>query len=143
MGILSNVLSGSTAKFVGFHMLRGLVLASGHSVRPVAPKVRNMQCVKLTKEHDGLTKVLLFWCNLRINKLQQLGTAEEAVQRVVREDARFLSILNHAIATAGDDDFDAWLFFDNDVQSTDHFELQYCSKGTKVTKAAYVIRSEC
>lgn len=143
MGYLSNALTGNTAHFVARHMLLGLIKASGHNVRPVAPKARNMQCVKLTKEHEGLTKVILFWCNLRINKLQQLGMKEEGIQRIVREDARFLSILSHAIATASDEDFDGWLFFDGDVQSTDHFELQYCARGSKVTKASYVIHSEC
>lgn len=144
MSLISKILTSEAAKFVGFHALRGVVRATGHSVRIAAPKPRNMQCVKLGVEHKPLVQIVTFWCNLRINKLKQMGFTEEGIQRVVRNDATFLTVLGSAIASAADkgNDYDAWLFFNEDVKSTDMFELQYCDKITRVTKTTYLLRAE-
>lgn len=86
-----------------------------------------------------------FWCSLRINKLQQNGAMKETIDDIVLNDARFLTSLAHAIEVQKDQvpPYDAWLFFNEEVQSTNFFELQQCRCGTKVTKAAYVIHNEC
>jgi hypothetical protein len=145
MGLVSSLMANSTAKFIAVHTLRGLALATGHSVPAATSKARNQQCVKLTKDHEEVVRMVSFWCNLRLNNLQQTGAAQKRITEITRSDAQFLNALNHAIAVQTEEDnvLDAWLFFDNDVRSTDYFELQYCARGTKVTKATFSLFAQC
>lgn len=142
MEFLTNMLSSDTAKFIAHHAIRGIIQASGRVV-PVKPaKTRDLQCVKLTKEHEAVVRMVTFWCNLRINTLQQNGANPEVISKITQADARFLTMLSHAISTIGEPDApDAWLFFDGDVQGTDFFELQYCDRGTRITRASYVLHA--
>ena len=131
--------------FIGKHLLRGLIRASGTAIKVPKDQARNTQCVKLTKNHKQVVQMVSFWCSLRINKLQQMGALKETVDAIILQDARFLTALCHAIDIQKDPEpaYDAWLFFNEDAQSTDFFELQHCSRGTKVTKVSYVIHNEC
>ena len=134
-----------TLSFIGRHVLLGLLKSAGVSVKQLTTPKRNTQCVKLTKQHKDVVQMVSFWCSLRINKLQQIGAMKETISDIVLNDARFLTSLAHAIEVQKDQvpPYDAWLFFNEDIQSTDFFELQHCSRGTKVTKVSYVIHREC
>lgn len=145
MSFLSSIASNVYTKFVVHHILVGLVKASGCPNRTKQTKSRSVQCVKLTKKHEGVTRMITSWANLRINKLQQQGMDQESINAIVKGDARFLTTLNHAISMQKEDEpeFDAWLFFHDDVESTDFFELQHCTRNTKHTKASFVIQSNC
>lgn len=134
-----------TLSFIGRHLMLGLLKAAGANVRQLTTPRRNTQCVKLTKQHKDVVQMVSFWCSLRINKLQQIGAMKETIDEIVLNDARFLTSLAHAIEVQKDQHpaYDAWLFFNEEIQSTDFFELQQCRRGTKVAKATYVIHNEC
>ena len=138
-------LQEGTLSFIGRHLMLGLLKASGANVKQLTGRRRNIQCVKLTKQHKDVTQMVSFWCSLRINKLQQIGAMKETVDEIVLNDARFLTSLTHAIEVQKDQHpaYDAWLFFNEDIQSTDFFELQQCRRGSKVALATYVIHNEC
>jgi hypothetical protein len=143
MGFLSNLFSSDTAKFLAGHALVSFISASGHSVRLEPAKTRDLQCVKLTTEHKSVVQMISFWCSIRTNKLQMTGASPEAVAKISKADARFLTTLSGAIDVANDkEEPDAWLFFDGDVKDTDFFELQFCDRGTKLGKASFVIRAD-
>lgn len=137
--------SSFNLSFIGKHLLYGLIKASGISIKLPKAKARDTQCVKLNKNHKQVVQMVSFWCSLRINKLQQMGALKETVDEILLQDARFLTALSHAIEVQKDQEppYDAWLFFNEDAQSTDFFELQQCARGSKVTKVSYVIRNEC
>lgn len=132
------------SEFIGKHLLIGLIKAAGLSIKP-SKESRNTQCIKLTKNHKDVVQMVSYWCSLRINKLQQMGAMKETVDAIILHDARFLTALAHAIDVQKDPvpPYDAWLFFNDDVQSTDFFELQHCNRNTKVTKVSYVIHNQC
>ena len=131
--------------FIGRHLLIGLIKVTGHSVKFQKADARNTQCVKLNKGHKNVVQMVSFWCSLRINKLQQMGALKETIDAIILQDARFLTALGHAIEVQKDPEppYDAWLFFNEDAQSTDFFELQQCARGSKVTKVSYIIHNEC
>lgn len=137
--------AGGVWSFISKHLLVGLIRASGHSIKLPKAEARNTQCVKLGKVHKNVVQMVSFWCSLRINKLQQMGALKETIDAIILQDARFLTALSHAIDVQKDPEppYDAWLFFNEDAQSTDFFELQQCARGSKVTKVSYVIHSEC
>jgi hypothetical protein len=139
---LLKVLAADAVRFIGEHALIGLLKATG--VKRTNAKVRNTQCVKLTRNHKNLLQSVSFWCSLRVNKLQQLGGLKEVVDKIILNDARFLNVLSFAIEEQREKEpaFDAWLFFNEDIQSTDFFELQHCSPGGRVTKVSYTIHNE-
>ncbi len=143
MEFLANLLNNDVVKFVATHAVRGMILASGRSVPVEKPEERDPQCVKLTKDHEAVVRMVTFWCSLRINDLQYNGASEESIKKISKNDARFLNSLTNAIATAGDDTGqDAWLFFNGDAKNTDYFELQYCDRNGKVARAVYSIRAK-
>lgn len=144
MGFLSNLFSSETARSLATQALCSMISATGHTVRLKPAKTRDLQCVKLTTGHASVTQMVSFWCSLRTNNLQLNGATTESVSRISKADAKFLTSLSQAITLAADtSEPDAWLFFDGDVKSTDFFELQYCERGTKLTKASFVIRADC
>lgn len=145
MGFLSSFLTSDAARFVGKHAVIGLIKISGRAVKQHDSEKRNTQCIKLAAHHDGIDRVVMQWCNLRINRLQQIGASEEQIKGICKHDASFLTTLSLAIAAQKIDnqDKDVWLFFNDDIQSTDFFELQYCSRNSNVMKASYAIHSHC
>lgn len=143
MSFLSNLFSSDTVKFIGHHVMEGVMKATGTTKTTVAP--RSVQCVRLTKDHDCVLDLVTMWANLRINKLQQSGMGAEAIKGIQKVDARFLNALAYALAVQKDKtpEYEAWLFFHDDVESTDFFELQHCARGSKVTKASFVLHATC
>lgn len=145
MSVFTNFLSNDVLKFVGHQLLLCMVKSSGRY--PVAKEVtpRNTQCVKLTKEHGSVLQMVTFWCSIRLNKLQQAGADAEMIAEIARHDTRFLNTLSHSLATQKDQKpaYDAWLFFNSDVKSTDFFELQQCARGSKTAQATYIVQADC
>lgn len=144
MRFFTDILSAIDAKFIFKHSLIGLAKASGYAIQAPRNKQRNIQCVKLTKHHQSVLQMVVYWCSLRINTLQQKGISDETLRSLRQHDARFLTCLSHALTVQADPDpaFDAWLIFNEDAQSTDFFELQHCARNTKVTKASFVIQAD-
>lgn len=144
MRFLTNFFSSPTTELVFKHLTIGLARAAGKDLRKIREKRRSLQCVKLTKNHYNVVQAVTYWCNLRINELQQKGISDDMLLTLKQHDARFLTHLAHSIAIQNDKEpaYDAWLFFHDDVQSTDFFELQNCIRGTKVTKASFVIQAD-
>lgn len=145
MDFLTKIFTSSPAKLLAHCAHMGLMQATGKTPRVAKANVRNLQCIKLTKEHGSVVNMVTYWSSLRINKLQQQGVQKEVISSIARHDARFLTTLAYAITTQAetDPDFDAWLFFHDDVQATDFFELQHCARGTRITKASFVIQMDC
>lgn len=131
------------ARFVSYHALIGLAKSTGVRLpQNFAKRNRNPQCIKLTKDHLKIDRIVSFWCNLRINKLKELNMHDDDIKRIVREDCVFINALNSALADIGKTQEDAWLFFDADVHSTDYFELKICNKGQKHPKRTHAIYIE-
>jgi hypothetical protein len=119
----------------------GLKRAIGSKNCRSKEKVQNIQCVKLNKDHVPLVQVVTQWCNQRSDKLKELGVTKESLAAMNRRDANFLTSLASAIAGAGqpDAEYDYWLFFNTDTQSTNYFELQQCDRGSKTMRCSQVI----
>lgn len=144
MSVFNNFFSNELTRALGMCALRSLVKVTGRAVPVKETETLDIQCVKLTKDHSSVTHLVTFWANLRINKLQLLGVTPEIVADIARHDTRFLTILLDALATqkTSKPEYDAWLFFNKDVKNTNFFELQQCTRGSKVTKASYIIQAE-
>lgn len=138
---MTKAFSSDIAAFVFKHVLCGFVKATGHRVPVSKDKSQNIQCVKLTKEHTPMVQMVAYWCNLRSIKLKQMGMTDVAAAVMNRRDADFLTLLAGAIMEQQEKSpqYDAWLFFDSDVQSTPFFELQKCDRGTKNARCTTMI----
>ena len=130
-------------KFVAEHILIGLVKASGRSLFIAKEKAVNHQCVKLTKDHEAVGPMIVYWCSLNINRLQRTGANDKLTKNLSQRYARFMSAFNHAIAEQKEKDpsFDTWLFFDGDIESTNFFELIQCERGSKEATSSIIIRA--
>jgi hypothetical protein len=58
-------------KFVAEQILINLVKISGRNPFPAKDKDVNHQCVKLTKDHEAVGPMIVYWCSLNINRLQR------------------------------------------------------------------------
>lgn len=143
MSFINKLINSDATAFVLKHVLIGLRKASGINVQPAKEKGPNIQCVKLTKDHDGLVRMITAWCNLRTNQLQQLGLSAKDVAAMNRNDSSFLTSMSAAIANMNDPKhpIDTWLFFNGDIQSTNFFELQQCDRGTKHMRCAMILHA--
>lgn len=130
-------------KFVAEHILIGLVKATGRNPFMVKEKAVNHQCVKLTKDHEAVGPMIVYWCSLNINRLQRIGANDKLVKNLSQRYARFMSAFNHAIIEQKEKDpsFDAWLFFDGDVENTGFFELIQCERNNKEPTSSIIIRA--
>lgn len=144
MSFINKLINSDATAFVLKHVLIGLRKASGINVQSAKEKGPNIQCVKLTKDHSALVQMVTYWCNLRTNKLQQMGLTAANAATMNRNDASFLTSLAAAIANQNDPKHptDTWLFFNGDIQSTNFFELQQCDRGTKNMRCAIVLHAD-
>ena len=142
MAFFAKLFANNAVQFVGQQAARSLVKMAGGSLKPTQPEDLNIQCVRLTKDHDSVVTMVTYWCSLRINEMQQAGIAKETVTSIINRDAKFLNALAHALDVQKDKtpDYDAWLFFNSDIKSTNFFELQQCPRGTKNTMASFIIQ---
>jgi hypothetical protein len=87
--------------------------------------------------------MIVYWCSLNINRLQRTGANEKTAKNLSQRYARFMSAFNHAIAEQKEKDpsFDAWLFFNADVENTDYFELIQCERNSKEATSSIIIRA--
>jgi hypothetical protein len=143
MSLINKLIKSDATAFIVKHALIGLRRATGQCGESKKEKGPNIQCVKLTKEHDGLVRMITGWCNIRTNQLQQLGLGAKDVAAMNRNDANFLTLLSNAIAEKNDPKHttDTWLFFNGDIQSTNFFEIQQCDRGTKITRCAMILHA--
>lgn len=104
----------------------------------------NIQCVKITKEHNDLLRSVTFWCAFRLNEMKQLCDSKKHIDAMVQQDARFLNAISHALAVQKDKEpqYDAWLFFNDNVQETNYFELSQCRPGTKDVISTLIIHKD-
>lgn len=122
--------------------LDSLIKVNGGGVSsPKEKKTRNTQCVKLTKGHHHVAAMVGFWSCERINLLIKHGVSQERVDRVIKQDEKFVALLEEALREQAlkQPSYDSWLFFDTDVKNTDFFELQECEKGSLATQSSIVI----
>ena len=107
-------------------------------------EVLNVQCVKITKEHADLLRSVTFWCAFRLNEMKQLCDSKKHIDAMLQQDARFLNAINHALAVQKDTEpqYDAWLFFNDDVQKTNYFELSQCRPGTRDVLSTLIIHKD-
>lgn len=125
------------------NLLTVAAIASG-VVQAEKPKPPNIQCVKITREHDSLISHVTYWCSFRLNQLQRMGIDSKVINSITQQDARFLTALSHALATQKEKEptYDGWLFFNNDVKETCFFELTQCRRGTKDMMSTLIIHSD-
>ncbi len=144
MSFFSNLFSSDLSRELGMCALRSLMKVTGHSAPVKETDAPDIQCVKLTKDHSNVTQVVTYWTCVRVNQLLLLGVSNEIVDSIIEHDARFLSVLSDALDTQKTKKpaYDAWLFFNKDIKSTNFFELQQCARGSKVTKASFIIQAE-
>lgn len=146
MSFVSDLFTAENRKALGAFVLKhvkiGILKANGCMPKPKAESAIDLQCVRINKEHGPVVKMVSQWCALRANKLRQLGSTADAVNRIILSDARFLTSLSHAVGVQKDPDplYDGWLFFDKDVQTTGFFELVQCIHGSKDVLSSLVIR---
>lgn len=128
-------------KQIGHCALVGLNRASGIRI-PEDKNNRHTQCVKLTKAHGHLLDMVTYWCGERLALLRATGVPAERLAAVSRHDAKLLTGLSIALVEQQkkQPEYDSWLFFNSDVQSTDFFELQECEKGSFITKTSIIIQ---
>jgi hypothetical protein len=142
MAFMSKVFNANVGKFVLHHILAGLT--GGCTPKSSKEKALDLQCVKLTKEHTDVPKLVSQWCTKRTKYLQEQGVEAGVIQAITQLDCRFLNALGNAIAAQKDKDrqFDGWLFFDKHHESTGFFELVQCNRGSKDTVSSLVIRQD-
>lgn len=104
----------------------------------------NIQCVKITKDHQELLTVISNWCNARLTNMSIAGVDNKALASIIKQDARFLTSLSHSLAIQKEKEieYDSWLFFNGNVKETNYFELEQCRRNTKDVISTLIIHND-